>query len=153
MHPQAYATQGKKQRNVNVTVFIGLQQKGQSHRCNRPLQIFDMTFQVDNDVLALVVMALAFAARFIIPPFIRHRHRTEHQCHADCCINSRSWESSDESLEQPEGVQQPVFQLFVAIHGQDQFAGRTNNASRALDEGLAKCFDFAETSKILTPYV
>ena len=40
-----------------------------------------------------------------------------------------------ESLEQSEGMQQLVFQLFVAIHGQDQFAGRTNNASGALDEG------------------
>ena len=44
-------------------------------------------------------------------------------------------------------MQQLVFQLFVAIHGQDQFAGRTNYASGALDEGPAKCFDFAETPK------
>ena len=40
-----------------------------------------------------------------------------------------------------------LFKLFVAIHGQDRFAGRTNNASGALDEGPAKCFDFAETPK------
>ena len=37
----------------------------------------------------------------------------------DCCINSRSWVSSAESLEQCKGMQQLVFQLFVAIHGQD----------------------------------
>ena len=40
-------------------------------------------------------------------------------------------------LEQSEGMQQFVFQLFVAIHGQDQFAGRTNNASGALDGRFA----------------
>ena len=44
-------------------------------------------------------------------------------------------------------MQQRVFQLFVAIHRQDEFAGRTNNASCALDEGPAKCFDFAQTTK------
>jgi hypothetical protein len=32
-------------------------------------------------------------------------------------------------------MQQLVFQLFVAIHGQDQLAGRANNAASALDEG------------------
>jgi hypothetical protein len=63
----------------------------------------------------------------------------------DCCINSRSWASSAESVESPEAMQQLVFQLFVAIHGQDQFAGRANNTSGALNEGAAQCSDFAET--------
>ncbi len=44
-------------------------------------------------------------------------------------------------------MQQLVFQFFVAIHGQDHFTCGTNNASGALDNSTAKCFDLAETPK------
>jgi hypothetical protein len=56
----------------------------------------------------------------------------------DCCIDSRPWGSSVESLEDTEETQQLLFQLFVGIHGQDQFAGRTNNAPSALNESPAQ---------------
>ena len=65
----------------------------------------------------------------------------------DCCINSRILESSGERLEQSEGMQQFAFQLVVAVHGQDGFAARTNNAPGALDNRPAKGGDFAETPK------
>jgi len=47
-------------------------------------------------------------------------------------------------------MQQLIFQLFVAIHGQDQLSGRTNNTSGALDNSTVKCCDLAETPKRCT---
>jgi hypothetical protein len=53
----------------------------------------------------------------------------------DFCINLRFLKSSAERFEPSKEMQQLVSQLFVAIHGQDKFAGGTNNASSALNEG------------------
>ena len=50
-----------------------------------------------------------------------------------------------ESLEPSKAMQQLGFQCFVAIHGQDQFAGRANNTTGALDEGAAQGGDFTDT--------
>ena len=65
----------------------------------------------------------------------------------DCCKSPRCLKSGTEGLEQFEGMQQFVFQLVVAIHGQDQFSGWANDATGALDDGATKCFDFTETPK------
>ncbi len=44
-------------------------------------------------------------------------------------------------------MQQLMFKLFVAIHGQDQFAGGGNGASGVFNRCSAKCLDLPEAPK------
>ena len=60
-----------------------------------------------------------------------------HQFIPDCCINCRVLASSG-GVQYCESMSELSFSTFVAVHGQDQFAGWANDAPGTLDEGTTK---------------